>query len=226
MDSCEKRKQPQSKRKKIASSIITGICILFLVLSLVLLILCLVAQKNDNRSVELFGYSFSVVETDSMTGEIEVGELITVKVCSIEKAEVGANAVFIAKSGQVKGRQVVHKVIKVDCDEEGNYIVTQGVKEGAPIDDPVYAENFVGIVVRHSVFWGKVVKFFGMPVNWILIFAIVIGIPLIYTLIKMIIKFGKEVKKEKTENSAAERERLKQRLLEEYRRSKNKEDRE
>ena len=84
----------------------------------------------------------------------------------------------------------------------------------------------MGIVVRHSVFWGKVVKFFGMPVNWILIFAIVIGIPLIYTLIKMIIKFGKEVKKEKTENSAAERERLKQQLLEEYRRSKNKEDRE
>ena len=225
MDS-SKVKQPQSKWKKIASWIVTGICILFLVLSLILLILCFVAKKNESRSVEIFGYSFSVVETDSMTGEIEVGELITVKICSIDKAEVGANAVFIAESGQVKGRQVVHRIIEIGSNEKGNYIVTQGVKEGAPVDDPVYAENFVGIAVRHSVFWGKVAKFFGTPVNWILILAIVIGIPVIYVLIKLIIKYSKEAKKEKAESDAAERERLKQEILEEYQRSENKDDQE
>lgn len=226
MDSCEEKKQPQSKRKKIASWIVTGICILFLVLSVVLLILCFVAKRNESRSVEIFGYSFSVVETDSMAGEIEVGELITVKICSIEKAEVGANAVFIAQSGPIKGRQVVHKVIKADSDENGSYIITQGVKEGAPVDEPVYAENFVGIVVRHSVFWGKVAKFFGTPVNWILILAIVIGIPVIYALIKLIVKYGKEAKKEKAESAAAEREKLKREILEEYQRNENKDDRE
>ncbi|MDE6411838.1 MAG: hypothetical protein K2L02_04800, partial [Clostridia bacterium] len=216
MDSCKTQKQPKSKRKKIVSWIVTGICILFLVLAVVLLILCFVAKKNESRSVEIFGYSFSVVETDSMTGEIEAGELITVKICGIEEAGVGANAVFIAESGQLKGRQVVHKVIKAAEDERGNYIVTQGVKAGAPIDDPVYSENFVGLAVRHSAFWGKVAKFFGTPVNWILILAIVIGIPVIYTLIRMIIKYGKELKKEKAEREAAEREKLKREILDEY----------
>ncbi len=226
MASCEEKKQPQSKWKKVASWIVTGICILFLVLSVILLILCFVAKKNESRSVEIFGYSFSIVETDSMTGEIEVGELITVKICSIEKAKVGANAVFIAQSGQVKGRQVGHKVIEAGSDERGSYIVTQGVKEGAPVDEPIYAENFVGIAVRHSVFWGKVAKFFATPVNWILILAIIIGIPVIYALIKLIIKYSKEAKNEKAEDAAAEREKLKQEILEEYQKSQNKDDRE
>lgn len=225
MDSGKEQKQSKSKWKKIVSWVVTGICILFLVLAVVLLILCFVAKKKDSRSVEIFGYSFSVVETDSMTGEIEAGELITVKICDIEEAEVGANAVFIAESGQLKGRQVVHKVVKIAEDERGRYVVTQGVKAGAPIDEPVYGENFVGIAVRHSAFWGSVAKFFSTPVNWILILAIVIGLPVIYALIRMIIKYSKELKKEKTESEAAEREKLKRELSEEYQKSENKDDR-
>lgn len=219
------KKQPKSKWKKIVSWTVTGICILFLVIALLFLIVSFVAKKNDNRAVEIFGYSFSVVETDSMTGEIEAGELITVKICDIEEAEVGANAVFIASDGALKGRQIVHKVIKVDSDESGKYIITKGVKENAPIDEPVYGERFVGIAVKHSAFLGGVAKFFGTPVNWILILTLLIGIPCIYALVKMIVKYSKEAKKEKAEESAAEREKLKQEILEEYQKDENGDDR-
>ena len=221
MDSSAKTKKNESKAKKITSWILSAISILFLVIAVFFLIATIAAQKKESRAVEIFGYSFSIVQTDSMTGEIEVGELITVKICKIDEAKVGVNAVYIASSGPLEGRQIVHKVIKAGVDEKGSYIITQGVKEGAPIDNPVYAEQFVGIAVRHSAFLGRVAKFFSTPVNWILILALVIGIPCTYWLIMTIIKLRKEAKQEKTESSAAEREKLKQQLLEEYQQKEN-----
>ena len=206
MDSDTKNEKQSGRAKKIISLIVTGISILFLLLALFFLIVSFVAKKRDSRAVEIFGYSFSLVQTDSMTGEIEVGELITVKICEIEEAEVGANAVYIASDGPLKGQQIVHKVIKADTDEKGSYIVTQGVKAGAPIDNPVYEEQFVGIVVRHSSFWGSIAKFFATPVNWILILAIIIGVPCIYVLIRLIIRYSKEAKREKSEKSGDRKE--------------------
>ena len=201
METAEKTNKNKKTASQILSWVVTGISILLLVIAAFFLIVTLVAKKNDNRAVSIFGYSFSIVQTDSMTGEIEVGELITVKLCGIEKAEIGSNAVYIAASGQLQGQQIVHKVIEVSSDEKGSYIITQGVKEGAPVDDPVYAEQFVGIAVRHSVFWGKIANFFATPFNWILILALVVGLPCIYTLIKLIIKYSKEVKKEREEKT-------------------------
>ena len=214
-----------SKAKKITSWILSAISILFLLIAAFFLIVTMVAHKKDSRAVEIFGYSFSLVQTDSMTGEIEVGELITVKMCVIDEAKVGTNAVYIASSGPLKGQQIVHKVIKADADEKGSYIVTQGVKEGAPIDNPVYAEQFVGIAVRHSVFWGRVAKFFSTPVNWILILTLIIGIPSIYWLIMKIIKLSKEAKRERAASNEEEREKLKQEILEEYQRQEKDNDR-
>ena len=206
MNSAKKLTKPKSRAEKIGSGIVTGISVLFFVLALFFLISTVVAHKKGNRSVELFGYSFSIVQTDSMTGEIEVGELITVKICGIEQAEVGTNAVYIAQDGPLKGQQIVHKVIEVATDEQGRYIITQGVKEGASVDDPVYGQQFVGIAVSHSVFWGKIARFFSTPINWLLIIVIIIGIPGIYELIKLIVRYSKEVKKEKEESTGDRKE--------------------
>lgn len=199
MDIAEKTVKNKKKASQILSWVVTGISILLLVIAAFFLIVTLVAKKNDSRAVSIFGYSFSIVQTDSMTGEIEAGELITVKLCTIEKVEIGSNAVYIAASGELMGQQIVHKVIEVN--EQGGYIITQGVKEGAPVDDPVYAEQFVGIAVSHSMFWGKIANFFATPFNWILILAIVVGLPCIYTLIKLIVKYSKEVKEEREEKT-------------------------
>lgn len=201
MGTGEKTTKNKKTASQILSWIVTGISILLLVIAAFFLIVTLVAKKNDSRAVSIFGYSFSIVQTDSMTGEIEVGELITVKLCGIDKAEIGSNVVYTASSGPLKGQQIVHQVIEISSDKEDYHIITQGVKEGAPVDDPVYADQFVGIVVRHSLFWGKIAKFFATPFNWILIVVLIVGLPCIYTLIKLVIKYSKEVKKEREEKT-------------------------
>ena len=204
------------KRKKIISWVVSAVCILFLLLAIVLITLCYLSTRTGNRSVDIFGYSFSVVRTDSMSPEIKAGELITVKTCDISEATEGCNAVFIATEGELKGMQIVHKVVRIGSDERGAFIVTQGLKEGAPEDAPVYQETFVGIAVRHSVFWGKIATFFSTPVNWVLFFILLVGVPVVYTLTKKVVRFSKEAKKEKAQTRSEERERLKQELLEDY----------
>lgn len=223
MDASGKTKK--TKGKKIVSCIVAVICVLLSAVAVFLLIVSIIAKKNDSRSVEIFGYSFSVVMTDSMTGEIEAGELIAVRICDIEEAEIGSNAVYIASDGVLKGRQIVHKVIKVGTDENGTFLLTQGVKAGAPVDAPVYKEQFVGLAVGHSVFWGGVAKFFSTPANWILILTLIIGVPCIFSLVKLIVKYSKEVKQEKAAAAAKEREALKQKILEEYQKEENQNDR-
>ncbi len=211
----------KAKCKRILSWIVTILCIIFLLIAVFLVALCYLAIRNGSRSVEIFGYSFSIVQTDSMSPEIGVGELITVKICGIEEAEVGANAVFIETRGELTGLQIVHKVIRTDSDEKGVFIVTKGVKEGAPEDQPVYQETFVGIAVKHSAFWGKVASFFASPVNWVLILILLIGIPAVYMFTKMVVRFYKESRKEKAQADTAEREKLKLELLREYQNKNN-----
>ena len=222
----EIKEKSRGNWKKVCSWIVTVVCIVLCVFAVVLLVLNVAAGKSERRSVEIFGYSFSLVETDSMTGEIEAGELITVKICDIREAAVGLNAVYVAAEGLLAGRQIVHKVIDSGTDERGFYLITQGVKEGSPVDKPVYeSENrFVGIAVRHSAFFGKVAKFFASPENWILLLALIVGIPSVYASVKLVVKFGREVKKEKSTVSLRQ-EDPKEKISEDTKRSENDNDR-
>jgi len=179
--------------KKVLSWILTAICILAVLFALALCFLSLSAKKN-NRAVELFGYSFSIVKTDSMTPEIKVGELITVKRCDISNVTIGDYAVWRGPIGGTEA-QIVHKTIETGTDEKGAFIVTQGVKEGTLPDAPVYADNFVGIAVNHSVFWGKVMGFLAQPYSLGAIFVTVIGLYVVVWLAKGIFQTVREMKK-------------------------------
>lgn len=208
----QKTEKSREMWKKVSSWIVTVVCIVLCVLAVIMLILTFAARKNGHRAVEIFGYSFSVVETDSMTGEIEVGELITVKICNIRDTEIGAHAVYIASEGSLAGRQIVHKVVETGIDEKGFFIITKGVKEGAPLDKPIYeADNrFVGIAVSHSVFFGKVAEFFSSPENWILLLALLVGVPCVYAAIKLVVRYAGEAKREKSEAETANCKKTKQ----------------
>jgi len=178
-----------AKVKKILSIVFTvlaGIIFLFAVFVFIVT----VKAKAENKSPEFFGYSFSIVVTDSMTPEIEVGELISVRTCDISEVEVGDNAVFIKVGGPLDGKRIVHKCIETGKDENGDYIITQGVKQFADIDGKTYAENFVGICTSHSAFLGGVATFFTRVENWIFLLvsgvAVFIGVKAVKTILSAV----------------------------------------
>lgn len=131
---------------------------LFFAMAIFVFIVTLKA-KNENKVPTFFGYSFSIVVTNSMEPDIAVGELLIVKNADIESVSEGEVVVFTGLSGEVAGERIVHKVIEKGTDEEGIYLITQGINNAVPDADKVRAGNFVGISAGHSLFLGRAVIF-------------------------------------------------------------------
>lgn len=192
-EECAQPSTPFKRAKRVASIVCLVLSVILFLLALFISITALRARASS-KAPEFFGYSFSIVVTDSMTPEIAVGELITVKNCEIDEVSVGDNVVYVASSGVLEGQRIIHKIIETGTDERGYYIITQGVKEGATPDQKVYSENFVGLCTAHSLFFGRIVAFFSHVENWLFVVALLIFVPIA---VRQLVKLIKLVKEEK-----------------------------
>lgn len=160
---------PTQRRKKRIAAVNFTIAALVFLLALTIGLSALTSKKQGRPPI-VFGYSFLLVQSDSMVPVFGVGDLIVVKVGSIQEADVGDDVVYTVRSGALVGRQIVHRVIRTGEDTEGRYLTTQGVKEGAPVDsDAVREDNYFGIAVGRSAGWGRVFTFLTRAENWLLI---------------------------------------------------------
>ena len=152
--------------------------------------------KRSNRIPVFFGYSFSIVMTPSMEPDIMVGELLIVKTFDIEDVEEGDVVVFTGLSGNIAGERIVHRVVEKGTDEDGVYLITQGVNNPVPDADKVRRSNFVGISAGHSLFLGKAVTFLfrAESILFILLLAILTVI-----MVKQIKGIAAAVKEDKDE---------------------------
>ena len=102
-----------------------------------LIVYCLgstTVQRFKGEQPNLFGYTFYIIQTDSMTGELEVGDVILSKRNADYK--VGSVVTYIATSGLLEGQPITHKVVKVYEENGVKMLQTQGVKPGAVLDSP------------------------------------------------------------------------------------------
>lgn len=189
------RKINLNKLKKVISITSYALSILIFVTALYIGIVSTVARSRGEQP-SVFGYSFSIVVTDSMQGEIEVGELIIYNRTEIGGIEEGDNIVFVARSGAVAGQSVVHKVNKIGVDEQGIFLETKGVNNDLPDEEYVRADNLLGIVVHHSAFLGLIVSFFSNIVNVIILFVVLIAV---FVAIKQIVKIVRLIMEKPTE---------------------------
>ncbi|HEY8395366.1 MAG TPA: signal peptidase I [Bacilli bacterium] len=117
-------------------SVLTTLCFLF---TLVIIIIGIKANQNKNI-VKIFGYSFSVVATDSMEPTIKVGEIITIKSVPFSDIEEGNIIVFWSQEYQ---RYICHRVVDI---EDGK-LFTKGDNPRAGIDKEFVTEkNYFGVV--------------------------------------------------------------------------------
>lgn len=181
------------------------------VLSLIVtIIVCFVAgiifattltAKLNNKPVYIFGYSFHLVVTDSMTPEIPVGSLVIAHKTDISKVKLGDNVVYTAIGGVLKGQKVIHKAVAIESVEGVIEVSTQGVKEGAPVDSyPVTSDNIVGVQVYSNLGIGQVVGFLSQATNWIFIGILLLLIFVIYKTVNKIRKMIYDEKHPKTDD--------------------------
>jgi len=168
--------------------------ILIIVLTVFIIAISITARIKKELPM-FFGYSFSVVVSDSMTPEINKGDMIFIKETDISSVKEGDTVVFKSLNGAIAGENVAHKAIEIGEDASGIEIITKGVNNPAVDEDKVREGNFIGKAVGQSTFLGNTVTFFGKVGNVIIFAAAFAGILFFVNRIK---KTVKSVKGEKT----------------------------
>lgn len=151
-------------KKSLAKKIFSIISIVILIISVIIFSIIVVARARGEIP-GIFGYSFHIVVTDSMTPEIVEGDMVICRKTPAKDIKEGDDILFTSPDPALRGITIVHRVIQVLPD---GGLVTQGIKQGAPVDTyPVY--SIKGKAVAVSSFFGKV--FMGLTNNRNIVFG-------------------------------------------------------
>lgn len=134
------------------------IFILLLLINLTLLFSKYVLKKTYPN---FFGYTYFSVLTGSMSNEINVGDIIIVKIN--DNYNVGDVVTY-----QSLGKFITHRVIRI----EENVVITKGDINNV-IDEPVNKEFVVGKVVKNIRKAGILIRVITSPKVVVLLFLIV-----------------------------------------------------
>ena len=208
----EKSARAKSKAAKIINIIsmaLLGLCAVVLVYTTV--------SYSTSGIVNFFGYSFHVIQSESMEPDIKVGDLVIVKGVPYDQIGIGDDILFKCEdtTSQVYGRYVVHRV-KEFTDTEGVYI-TYGINNGGIADKvPSRAE---GKVVSVNSGFGGVFAFLTNWRNVLIVIALLglVGFTVLQacSVVANAAKVRAEKEKEKLQNDEQLKEQLKNELLNE-----------
>lgn len=115
------------------------LALLVVALGVTLLNIC----SQNSKVTSVMGYTPTIVISGSMEPEIKTNALCFIKIGGFEDTELGDIIVY---DGGL-GRYIVHRVVKIDNDNDGRYLITKG--DANSVDDGVYIYNdkFIGKIV-------------------------------------------------------------------------------
>lgn len=212
-------KKTGAKHKAI--KILNIVAMVFLALCVGLVVYTTISFSK-NGIVNYFGYSFHVIQTESMEPEIKVGDLVIVKSVPYDEINIGDDILFKCEdtTSPVYGRYIVHRVIEF-TETEGVYI-TKGINSPGKDKVPSKAE---GKAISVNSWLGSVFSFL---TSWrsVLIIIAILGL-IVFTIFQVFAvvsnaeKYKAAKNKEKLENDAELKEKLKNELLEEIKQENN-----
>lgn len=186
-------------KKKITAKKAISIISLIILCATVLLFSLVIAARAKGETPDVFGYSFHIVVTDSMTPVINRGDMVIARKKDVGDIARGDDILFTSPDPELQGITIVHRVI--DINPDGSF-VTQGVKAGAPVDDyPVY--EIKGKAVSVSPFLGKI--FSGMVDNRNIVFGAALLVLLII-IVDEIIRISLEIYRRKLKKGTTEKQ--------------------
>lgn len=140
---------------KIIHKILKVILNVLVILSIIVVLIVgysLIQTKIQNKDyANIFGYTLFEVSTGSMSGAIEIGDVILVKICNDNI--ISPNDIIAFKQEEYI---VTHRVIKIEQDK----IITKGDANNSQ-DEPISKDAVIGKVehIIHNVgIWKKVMK--------------------------------------------------------------------
>ena len=119
-----------------------------------LVIVCLVVaaviilQKVTESNKSIAGYRIFRVITGSMEPEYEVGEVVISKEVDPKNIKVGDDIVYLGTYGEYSGKIIMHSVVAIDTDENGNLNFHAKGLRSTSVEDPQIKESQVYGVVK------------------------------------------------------------------------------
>jgi signal peptidase len=138
------------KAFKFLSNVFT---VLLFAASIFVILRSTVAAKQ-NKPAFFFGYSFSVVITESMEPTINVDDMIIYRKAPIEDVKMGDIIVFRSLDSRLKGSAITHRVTEITNVNGAISLTTKGDNNASADYNPVTADNFYGIVTDYGTFLG------------------------------------------------------------------------
>lgn len=151
--------------KKIIKVFVSILTAVLFIVALIILILGAQANKN-NKPFKIFGYSYSVVPTESMVPEINPGEFVLAYNYDFYSLKIGDDIIYYSAKNDI---YIVHRIIEISEDEEE--ITVKGINNSIEDSEKVTTNNYVGKVVKH----GKIFNLGEIVINRrFFVFAIII----------------------------------------------------
>lgn len=129
------------KARNIFRVFVSTLTICLFVLSLYILIAGTVAVRN-NKAFSMFGYTLSVVPTNSMEPDIKVGDTVIGHKVSYDDLKVGDDVIYYSDTNKIF---IVHRIIRKD--DQG--YKTMGINPSITTEDADYVtkDNYVAKVI-------------------------------------------------------------------------------
>lgn len=119
----------------------------------ILVILCLIVaaviilQKVTDSNRSIAGYRIFRVITGSMEPEYDIGEVVISKEIDPKNIKVGDDIVYLGTYGEYNGKIIMHSVIAIDTDDNGNLNFHAKGLHSSSVEDPqIKASQIYGIV--------------------------------------------------------------------------------
>lgn len=214
------KETPKSVKKTVGN--IVTIVLSAVLIAVFIAFVSIMIQVGQGKTPSLFNRRFYYIVTDSMTPNINVGDVILSKTVTADDTEQfteGAVITYTAESGVMQGKEVTHRIVEgVHFDESLNdYVVlTKGDKPGAKVDDPVRISRINAVMVKKSPLISWFLGVFKSGAGFALIIALPLGVMLVCLVVKLIMTIKAPAEENKEQTDAERIEEIKKKAVEDY----------
>lgn len=163
--------RPKINAKKIIKTVLIILYQILVIMALILTMV-IVLQRISANNQSIGGYKIFRVITGSMEPEYEVGEVVISKEVNPKDIKVGDDIVYLGRVGEYSGKIIMHNVVAIDTDENGDLIFHAKGLQSNSVEDPQITEDQIyGVVTYRS---SILTILYDLATNIYSIFAIVI----------------------------------------------------
>lgn len=195
--------------KKIGSIVLDVLIVIVFIVS-TLVVIATVTAKRENGQASVFGYTFDSVQTDSMEGTIDEGDLIVSELVTDENRnsiafEKGQIISYFIEAGNGNKMLITHRIYDIyDIGDTRFYVTWGDNREAAPSPDaPITVDQIHSVYDFTIPFLGGFIDFLKTPFGFIICLVIPLLAFITYQAYKLITLYLRAKKLELAEEAAA-----------------------